>query len=152
MKKIGIVVLMILLISSCDKKRVFEENVDFSDYKWNNNMVLKFNVPINDSLSSHSIFFTLRHNNDYPYRNIIYFLTVNSPSGKTLKDTISFMMADEKGKWYGQGLAGVWNNMMLYKSNIRFPQNGKYTFQIEQAMRSNELSGLLDAGIRIEKE
>ena len=66
-------------------------------------------------------------------------------------DTINCPLANAHGKWLGKGFAGVYDNRLLYMARKRFPLTGKYSIRIEQAMRDNELQGVLDVGLRIEK-
>jgi gliding motility-associated lipoprotein GldH len=39
----------------------------------------------------------------------------------------------------------------VFKKNVRFPLAGKYHMDVEQAMRMEQLPGILNAGIRIER-
>ena len=40
--------------------------------------------------------------------------------------------------------------LFQYKLNYRFPQNGKYSVKVTQAMRRNVLPGIEDLGIKIQ--
>lgn len=40
---------------------------------------------------------------------------------------------------------------VLYRMNNRFPRAGRYTLTLEQAMRTDDLPGIIDAGISVEK-
>ncbi len=57
----------------------------------------------------------------------------------------------KNGKWLGEGLGDIWDNRVLFKKNVSFPQKGEYRFEFTQAMRLNPLPGVMDVGIRIEK-
>ena len=61
------------------------------------------------------------------------------------------MLADEKGRWMGDGMGDLWDNRILFKKDFVFPHSGHYRFELEQAMRMDPLPGILDAGIRIEQ-
>jgi gliding motility-associated lipoprotein GldH len=50
----------------------------------------------------------------------------------------------------GDGLGDIWDNRILLKDQVKFPQAGEYRFELYQAMRINPLPGIMDAGIRIE--
>jgi hypothetical protein len=39
----------------------------------------------------------------------------------------------------------------MFKQNIRFPLKGKYSFSVEQAMRTPTLPMIMEIGMRIEK-
>jgi gliding motility-associated lipoprotein GldH len=42
-------------------------------------------------------------------------------------------------------------NRFLFQKGIRFPQQGQYIFEFEQAMRNPDLKGISDIGMRLEK-
>lgn len=140
----------VLFLASCDKNRVFEDNKDIPDGVWSRNNKVSFQVNIIDSITPHNIFVNIRNSGSYPYRNIYLFITTTS-KGITVKDTFECILADEKGKWYGNGLGDIWDNQLLFKKNIRFPHTGLYTFEYEQAMRNDDLPMIMDVGLRIEK-
>jgi gliding motility-associated lipoprotein GldH len=68
-----------------------------------------------------------------------------------VKDTIEVILADNRGKWLGSGLGDIWDLQQIYKENIRFAQQGRYTFEYQQAMRTEKLPFILDVGLRVEK-
>lgn len=140
-----------LLICSCDKNRVFEENIALHGHRWNRNNVLLFQVEISDTINPHSICVNVRNGGQYPYSNLFLFIKTVSPSGYWIRDTIECTLADEKGRWLGSGLGDIATLQVPYKKNIRFPYPGLYRFEIEQAMRTEELMHLFDIGLRIER-
>ena len=150
-KKIVLLFLSVNLFASCDKSRVFEKNIKIPNYEWDANNVLKFEVPINDTLSGYTMYFNVRNASGYSFSNLYLFFTVHSPDGKQERDTVEIKLADETGKWLGDGLGDIWDNKILFKRNFRLPLTGTYIFEMEQAMRVNPLSYIMDAGIRIEK-
>ena len=61
-------------------------------------------------------------------------------------------MSAPDGRWLGDGLGDIFDNRILFKEGVKFPQAGEYRFELFQAMRINPLPGIMDAGIRIEKD
>jgi gliding motility-associated lipoprotein GldH len=110
-----------------------------------------FRVPVSDTLKSNDIFFVLRTGSDYPFRNLFLFVTATSPDGKIMADTLQYYLADDKGKWYGKGFGDIHELKLPYRSNVYFPLKGDYTFRIQHGMRKEDLPGVYDIGIRIEK-
>jgi len=151
-KKNPILILIFLLVfSSCDSKRVFEENKSIEKSSWKVTNKPVFSVSIDDIAISYNIFLNIRNRMDYPYSNIYLFLKTTFPDGKISLDTIEFLLADYDGRWLGSGVGSVKFNKFLFQKGIYFPQKGKYTFEFEQAMRVNELKGITDIGLRIER-
>ena len=66
-------------------------------------------------------------------------------------DTLECILADEKGKWLGNGLGDIYDNQILFKKNVRFPLAGKYTFEIQHGMRADIVPLIMDVGLRIAK-
>jgi gliding motility-associated lipoprotein GldH len=110
-----------------------------------------FKVHITDTINSNNVFFTIRSGSSYPFRNIYLFVTATSPDGKQITDTLQYNLADEKGKWYGKGFGDIHELNLPYKSNVFFPDKGIYEFKIQHGMRIENLKGVYDIGLKIEK-
>lgn len=150
-KTLPVLILAGLILISCDNNRVFEKNVELPDHVWEKSNIIKFDVAIDDTLSSHNLYINVRNASSYQYNNLFLFVTTHSPYGGVVKDTVELTLADAKGRWLGNGLGDIWDNQIPYKTNVRFPFKGTYTIELEQAMRQEKLPFIMDAGIRIEK-
>lgn len=140
-----------LLLISCNSNVIYTGSAEFKDNRWQLMETPVFEVPINDTINSNNLFFTIRTGSDYPFRNIFLFVTATSPDGKILTDTLQYYLADDSGKWYGKGFGNIHELKLPYKSNVFFPAGGEYLFKIQHGMRTEELSGIYDIGLRIEK-
>ncbi len=143
--------LIVLLLTSCDMSRVFDENKEIPNAIWNRHNIISLKVNITDTLSRNKIFINIRHGGLYEKSNMYLFINIIDPSGNKLRDTVNCILADDKGKWYGSGLGDIFSCQILYKNNVSFPNSGNYTFELEQAMRMDNLKNVEDIGIRIEK-
>ena len=137
---------------SCDRKRVFEENKVIPEGTWKVHEKFSFAVPIDDLISRYQVFINVRNAPEYPYSNLYVFLNTFIPDGKMSRDTIELTLADYDGRWLGSGMGSVKFSRFLLKNNVQFPEKGTYRFEIEQAMRVNDLKGIRDFGLRIEKQ
>lgn len=154
MKQIIYITLSILFIAgiaSCDRKRVFEAYKTLDEKGWNKDSVVTFNINLTDTTRNHNLYVNIRNEGTYPYSNLWLFLTIGSPDGKQLTDTVEFTLAEPSGRWKGSGIGDLHDNQILYKSSVYFPKKGDYTFSIKQGMRDNVLQGIRDVGMRIEK-
>ena len=147
-----VLILSVFIFFSCDRNRVYDESIPIKNQIWNNKEHAIFKVNIQDTIHAHNIYVNVRNAGNYEYANIFLFITVTSPSGNTNRDTFDCVLADAKGKWYGSGYGDLFDNRILYKTNIFFPDTGTYIFDIEQAMRKGELENISDIGIRIERK
>lgn len=143
--------LLACVLYGCDANRIFEENKKLPDYIWSTDNKISFEVTIEDTVQAHNVYVNVRNASIYPFSNLYLFLTTRYPNGKLSRDTLECILADHTGKWLGDGSGDIWDNQILFKSNVRFPQNGTYTFEFEQAMRMKDLPGIMDVGLRIEK-
>lgn len=151
MNRIFLGLSLLLIFSSCDSKRIFEKNIEISDSNWEASEKVKFEVNIADTISGNNVLINIRHAGFYPYSNLFLFINTTFPNGKITRDTVECMLADDKGKWFGKGLGDLWDARILFKRNVRFSQSGTYIFEYEQAMRVEQLPGVMDVGLRIEK-
>lgn len=142
---------LILVLSSCDKSRVYEKNIKIPEGIWNRENIIQFEIQIEDTITSHNLYVNVRNASLYPMSNLYLFITTTAPSGHSVRDTVDVILADEKGKWLGSGLGDIWDLQQMYKRNVRFAQSGKYSFDFEQAMRNEKLPFILDVGLRVEK-
>jgi gliding motility-associated lipoprotein GldH len=143
--------LSLLLLSSCNSNVVFSDTHAMAENTWKLMEIPSFRAEVDDTLTSSNIFFTLRSSSSYPFRNIWLFVTTIAPDGKSITDTLQFNLADEKGKSYGRGFGDIRELDLPYKSNVYFPLKGIYQFRIQHGMRVEDLKGVYDFGLRIEK-
>ena len=141
-----------ILFPACDSKRYFEENKAIFKGSWKSEEKAHFDVQITDTLSRYDFFLNVRNSVDYPYSNLYLFIHTTNPVGKKSQDTVECQLSDYAGKWLGSGFGSIKFNRFLIQKGVNFRQKGRYTFEIEQAMRVKELKGIVDVGVRIEKE
>jgi len=149
MHKILALFLVLILVSGCNQSE--DVHIKNLNGKWNKKTEQKFDFEISDAGHPKNIIFVVRNNNDYPYSNlrlIVNFL--NTKSGKKTVDTLNYVMAEPNGKWLGKGFGETKEILFLYKPDYKFPENGKYSIGIIQAMRNDNLPGIEDIGIKIE--
>jgi gliding motility-associated lipoprotein GldH len=140
-----------ILLPSCNTNVVFSDTRAMPGFTWKLLDIVNFRIPITDTINRNNVYFTVRNGTSYPFRNIYLFVTTTSPDGKNLTDTLQYNLADEKGKWYGKGFGDIHELNLPYKSNVYFPVKGTYQFKIQHGMRVEDLKGIYDFGLRIEK-
>jgi gliding motility-associated lipoprotein GldH len=145
------IVSSIVLLTSCDTKRVFDENKDFPENIWDRNNKVSFNVTIADTVSPHNVYINVRNADGFPYSNLYLFIHSTFPNGEKYTDTLECVLADGNGKWLGSGMGDIYDNQIPFKHHVRFKVPGNYTFELEQGMRLEKLPLIMDVGIRLEK-
>ncbi len=144
------ILLLIVSLASCDRKRVFEAYRELDEKGWHKDSVVVFNALLTDTIKNHNLYVNIRNKGTYPYSNLWLFLTIQSPDGTAKTDTVEFTLAEPSGKWKGSGIGGLHDNQIPYKSSVYFPHMGEYVFSLKQGMRDNVLPGIRDIGVRIE--
>lgn len=143
--------MLVLLLFSCDGKVVFEKNIELPENRWEQKNVVTLTTEITDTVSAHNIYINVRNAGGYQFSNLFIFFTAITPSGKQQRDTIEIPLADDAGKWLGDGMGDIWDNRKLFIPKFHFAEVGLYTFKMEQGMRIDPLPQIMDVGIRIER-
>ena len=141
----------LMLLSSCDGNRYFEENRAMPDETWDVNNTLRFEVPVDNTNALYNFFLNVRHTGQYPYRNLFLFVDSEFPDGSGYRDTLECALATKEGRWYGDGVGDLRDLRIQFKMNTVLPDTGTYVFSFEQAMREEHLPHIKDVGLRIEK-
>ena len=155
-KNSALLLLVVILFSSCDKKRVFDEYKSVGS-AWHKDSIVTFNLPELDATKRYNLFVNLRANNNYQYNNLFLIVAMELPNGFTKVDTLEYQMADLDGVLLGNGFSDLKESKLFYKENVRF--KSKYKVHIKQAVRENgkvpgvtALDGITEVGFRIEKK
>jgi gliding motility-associated lipoprotein GldH len=117
---------------------------------WEKEKEYYFTFMIDDNTVPYNITFEIRNNNLYPYQNLWIFYSEEQPFGPLLRDTMECVLADDYGKWKGEGIS-LFQSGFPVRTNYRFPIKGQYTFSFRQGMRDNDLRGIQEIGLRIEQ-
>ena len=150
-KSIGsIIIIASCFFFSCGSDTVYNEFQPIRNIIWKKQDTYFFNFEIKDNSVAYDVSLQLRNNDTYPYQNLWILSEEEQPSGVSAKDTIEYMIADDYGKWTGSGIT-LFQGHILLRKNHHFPDTGKYTISIQHGMRDNELTGIKDIGLFIEK-
>ncbi len=146
----GIIVLLALV--ACDSNRLYEEYKTIDPAGWHKDSIASFELEISEPGQGYNLYINIRNQGNYPNSNIWLFLEVESPQGQMLTDTVEYILAEKSGQWRGSGIGDLFDNQFSYRQNVRFENPGKYQFFIRQGMRAEQLKGIHDIGLRIEKQ
>ena len=146
-----VVFILLLGLFSCDTNKVFEEYIEVEGANWQKENVASFEFIAEDTVTAHNIYINVRNTGGYLYSNLYLFVTMKGPNGGELRDTVNCILADNRGKWLGNGIGDLWDLQIPYVGGFKFAQTGRYTISYEQAMRvENGLKGITDIGLRVE--
>lgn len=142
---------MVLVSAGCDSRIIYTEFVKIPEESWTIDNVLSFSPVITDTASVNNVFITIRTGVEYPFQNIWLFVSTYSPSGRTITDTVEYMLADAKGKRTGRGFGNIKEADLIFRKGVYFPEKGTYVINIRHGMRTESLKGVYNVGLRIEK-
>lgn len=136
-------------VVGCHSDVVFKDVKVISDSKWEkaDNAVFEFDVV--DTIQPIDFSILIENEISYEFCNLYLFLRTYYPNGGFSQDTIQCLLADKRGEWLGKGF-NTKSNKFLLVNNLRFPQRGRYVFELEQAMRVEPLEGISRVGISID--
>jgi gliding motility-associated lipoprotein GldH len=143
---------ILFFLSSCEKGIIFDNTKRLENDVWKSDQIIRFDVPLEDTVNIYKFYLNLRHTTSYRYANIFLFISSTFPDGTQARDTVECILADPSGKWLGKGISNIRDNQVLLRRGLKFAQKGTYIFEFEQAMRGPELKGIMDIGLRIVRE
>ncbi len=156
--KFLLVLFTVIGLSSCSRNAVFQEYKNMDDALWNKDSIINFSFDSADTISKNNIYINIRNNMDYEFSNLFLIVGIQFPDNYHIVDTLEYEMTDKNGRFLGTGISDVKENKLEYKTNVSFPSVGKYTIDVQQAMRKNQnvegvvnLNGITDVGVEIEK-
>ena len=151
-----LIVFILLIIISCDKKRVFDEYKSVGK-TWHKDSIVTFELPKLDQKKIFNLYVNLRDNNDYPFNNLFLIVSLEQPNRKVKVDTLEYQMTNPDGTLLGDGFSDIKESRLFYKDKVTFTQKGIYKIHIKQATRQTgkiegvtSLQGISDVGFRIE--
>lgn len=144
-----------LLLAGCSDQVVFQADVPVPGETWDRSFTPEFSFEVSDTIRHHDLYIDVRHTGDYPFSDLFLFVDLYGPDDRHLRDTVECLLADPMGRWYGKGTGFIFADRfeahVLYKLKNRFPASGRYTIKLEQAMRTEQLPGVIDVGVSVER-
>lgn len=138
----------LFLCLSCENQAVYDQYQVIENLSWEKDKEYYFTFQIEDASIPYDVFLEIRNNNKYPFQNLWLFCGEERPFGPLVRDTVECMLANEYGKWYGQGIS-LFHSDFPIRTHYYFPIEGQYTFSFQQGMREDKLPGIQEIGLRI---
>jgi gliding motility-associated lipoprotein GldH len=150
-RKLLFIASILVLFVSCDPARVFDDNKTIPGDAWYFKNTVPFEVQVIDTTKLYNVYVNVRINSDYKYSNIFMWLNTTNPQKKMDQRRIEIRLADEGGKWLGNGLGDIYDYQFPVFQKIKFPNSGFYRFELEQNMRDDTLLNVKAVGVRVER-
>lgn len=146
------VFILVFSLFSCDTERFYERYSEIPEYSWHYMDSIPFYIEINDTNSHYDIYFNIRHTGSYGFRNIWVLIILESPSGALSSNRHEFTLSEPSGKWYGQGIGGIYDAQFPLRKNLKFNEIGDHVVYVKHLMRNDILQEVMNVGIRVDKK
>lgn len=145
-------IVALVLLASCTKNDFFEKNLPIPGREWNYSFRPSIEFEITDTVPAYNIYVVLRHTNAYAYNNIWLDINYILPGDTARREQVEVQLASNERGWLGVGMDDIFEiRKLITPQPYRFRHAGRAIFTLQQIMRENPLSGVMNAGIRVEK-
>lgn len=142
---------LIGLLVACGEQAVYHDVKMVDENGWFKDDAVSFEYVAEDTSIIYDIIVDIRHSDNYPYKNFWLFVKSVTPDGKDYTDTLECVLADNYGSWIGKSTGSLYELPVMFLSQTKFPQPGKFRFELYQGMRNDTLQGVHEMGFRVKK-
>ena len=140
-----------LLVLGCSSDHHYAAINPITDHAWSINDKQRFSFHIDDATSPYNVFVSIRNTGAYQYSNLWLFIQTEFPDHSLEVDTVECPLAYPDGRWLGEGVGDLLDNLILYQYQHEFPDSGNYTYTITHAMRANTIEEITDVGLIVDR-
>lgn len=141
--------LCIAFFAACEKSYFFTQTTSIPNHAWSYDLQPEYTVKIADTQVPYDLLLHLTHSVDYPYQNIYLKFHATDPKDSTATTLVPINFANKGGVWFGD-CDREWCTLTVpLQQNLQFGKAGNYRFKLEQYMRTENLEGIKDIGIRL---
>ncbi|MDE5985721.1 MAG: gliding motility lipoprotein GldH [Prevotella sp.] len=151
LRMLFVIMCLILFPSSCIDKCVYDHYEHTTVGGWEKNDALIFEIPTLKESGRYVMSLGLRTSEAYPFQNLSLVVEQTSfPSKKKTVDVVNCNIADRQGTMLGNGITLYQYAMPVRK---KFHMRGdSLHITVRHNMKREILPGIVDIGIRIDKE
>lgn len=141
---------VIILITSCNRNKIFDEHYKLENYSWNRFEKITFDCTIEEA-GNYDIYAAIRYVQGVPYRIIPAGLQIIFPNGEERYNDIELNIRNKDGSYKGAVAGDIWDCSVLVLKNYSISKEGKYTFVIHNMRSKLETPGIMEIGLIVEK-
>lgn len=139
-----------LVITSCDKEKVYAHYEHVPYEGWDKNTPLQFSLDTLTEGGAYSLTLGLRLNDEYPFRNL--HLVVEQtvfPERISLVDKVMCTTVDRQGIMIGHGISLYEYNIPIRKHT--YNRGDSIQIKVRHDMKRETLPGIVDVGFTLKK-
>ena len=144
-----IIALSSLMLTACSAPTMYSRFLPIPSDNWDADSVLSYTMQVDNNDTPYDIILCVRHTETYPYQNMWLFCTFGKDDtiAQPVVDTLEFYLADDRGRWLGNGGLKHVEMPVLFERGYQFPDTGRYVMTIRHGMRDQQLRGISDVGV-----
>jgi gliding motility-associated lipoprotein GldH len=140
-----------IALISCGKPKLFEQYQKFDYQSWNRFNILKFDVPVNDTIHEFDVILAIRHLPEFQVKGFNLNMTIYMPSGEMRTANHENIYYDKEGNRLSECLGDLCDISILLRKDFIFPERGIIRFEIENKYPKIELPGILEVGLIVKR-
>lgn len=153
LKAIALFVSVIVFFSCNPTVGVFEKNVSIPNHEWSSQFRPEIQFEVTDTSALYNIYVVVRHKDEYRFNNLwLNIYTIAPGDSSARKQSLDLRLANDEKGWLGSGMDDIYEQRILVtRQPAQLARPGVYKFRLENIMREDPLTGIMNAGIRVEK-
>jgi gliding motility-associated lipoprotein GldH len=154
MRLYAMLAVFVVVLSSCNDGKVYQEYVDFEKRYWLVNDTVRFSFAISDTTTRYNVYCNLRNTTQYPYSRFFVNVAMSDTVGTPIHSALlnDFLFDPKTGEPLGNsGLGDLYDHQMPLLKNYRFARPGEFRVDLLQMNRVDTLDGIISVGLAIEK-
>ena len=146
----GLLIFIIITVLSCKSGLWFEKQYEIPNEQWKYDNVLAYEIEANDTTNQHNIDLEVEYNeNDFGFQNLYVNIKTTFPDKKITNQVVSLEILGDEAQMARKCSGTKCTVTVLLLGNFKFKQPGKYTIEISQFSREENLKGISKLGLSV---
>ena len=147
-----LIFLIIVILSSCYKNRIFEKNQKIPDRVWHKDSIITFQFQIEDIHKGYHLYYNIRNSNLYLFHNLYLNYSLEDTLGNVIKSDLTevFLFDSKTGEPLGDGMGDIFDHRFTIMEDFHFDNPGVYRLKVKQYMRVDLLPEIMAVGLRVD--
>ena len=140
----------LIILASCDPKRVYENTIDLNQGYWHADSAFTFQIPVEEE-GDFRLYMDIRNTSAYEYYNLYINYSLKKDGAMISTQMKELILFDPKtGKPKGSGLGDIVDSRLPLVDSLHLLP-GIHEFKVLQNMRKDSLMELRSVGVRLER-
>ncbi len=142
---------LLLFLVACNPNQVYKDYQTMPKNEWDKSKAVEFQVNLEETNVPYNLIGTIRYNTAISHAVFDLQAQVLFPSGKDTLINFSAPRADAEGNLIAEEMGGIGDIEKAFLANYTPPESGTYTIKLQQKMEPQTVGGILEVGLKVEK-